>query len=166
MAFDPLNENSKGNFPNSSWVYARWSSFLEKLGPFRGSKRKSPVMSSNIIQAKLHMSAVLLYFEPIRTLKIYYLFIITSGDRYYLVCINVENWWWTQQALPRSAIFILKLSASSLCWLNLILFLYVYQYSILLSVISFKQILLYIFFTIYIGLWLLFRLCTWLLFIR
>lgn len=63
------------------------------------------------MQAKLHISAEALYLLPIKT----------SGERYYLVCMRVEKWWWIQQAFPKSAIFILKFLGNSCRRLNWIL---------------------------------------------
>lgn len=50
--------------------------------------------------AMLHTSVLAPHFEPS----------ITSGDRYCLVWISFVKWWFTQQALPRSAILTLMTS--------------------------------------------------------
>lgn len=50
--------------------------------------------------AMLHTSVLAPHFEPS----------ITSGDRYCLVWISFVKWWFTQQALPKSAILTLMTS--------------------------------------------------------
>ena len=96
----PLNENFLGNRPKSYIICAKWSSFLPKVSElsFLGLKSNSPVNISKVIQANDHISALKLYFEPVKT----------SGPRYCLVWISVAKWWCYQQALPKSAIFTLK----------------------------------------------------------
>lgn len=90
----PLNKYSVGNLPNISNICARWSSSLSCTSDDLGSNRKSPVSSSKSMHASDHMSAVSFYSTPM----------ITSGERYCLVCISSVKWWWWKQALPRSAI--------------------------------------------------------------
>jgi len=96
----PRTVNFRGNLPNSYIIWARWSSFLpkESLLSFRGLKSSSPVSISKVMQARDHMSAVRLYFDPVST----------SGPLYCLVWISVAKWWCYQQAFPRSAILTLK----------------------------------------------------------
>lgn len=100
LALTPLSENFLGNLPRSSIIWARWSSFFpnESLLSLRGLNRSSPVNISKVIQAKDHISADKLYFDPVST----------SGPRYCLVWISVAKWWCYQQAFPRSAIFTLN----------------------------------------------------------
>jgi hypothetical protein len=126
-------QNSKGNGPISSCIYAKWSSFFENSSDLRGSNRKSPVNNSNIMQAKLQISAVVLYLTPNNTYiyMLYKYMLYTSGDLYCLVCIKVLKLWWIQHALPRSAIFNLKSEGSSLLLLNFILHIYIYIYLLL-----------------------------------
>ena len=100
LLLEPLTVNFLGNRPNSSIIWARWSSFLPKVSllSFRGLKRSYPVNISKVMQAKDHISADKLYFDPVST----------SGPRYCLVWISVAKWWCSQQAFPRSAILTLK----------------------------------------------------------
>jgi hypothetical protein len=65
---------------------------------FLGLKRSSPVSISKVMQAKDHISAERLYFDPVKT----------SGPLYCRVWIYVAKWWCYQQAFPRSAIFTLN----------------------------------------------------------
>lgn len=53
-----------GILPSSSMNSARWSSSLLYLSPDLGSKSRSPVMSSKMMHARLHMSADVEYFAP------------------------------------------------------------------------------------------------------
>lgn len=57
-------------------------------------------MDQLTMAAMLHTSVLAPHFEPS----------ITSGDRYCLVWISFVKWWFTQQALPRSAILTLMTS--------------------------------------------------------
>lgn len=50
-------------------IRARWSSSLSYPLPLFGSKRKSPVTSSNTMQAMDHISAAVSYFEPNSTCR-------------------------------------------------------------------------------------------------
>mmetsp|Transcript_112090 Transcript_112090/g.317460 ORF Transcript_112090/g.317460 Transcript_112090/m.317460 type:complete len:231 (+) Transcript_112090:677-1369(+) len=72
---------------------ARWSSSRDQSSPVRGSKRKSPVMSSNIMHAALHTSAVWSHSAPM----------ITSGDLYCRVWISLVTFRFTWQPFPKSA---------------------------------------------------------------
>ena len=96
----PRQVNFLGNLPKSSIIWARWSSFFpkESLLSLRGLNKSYPVNISKVIHAKDHISALKLYFDPVKT----------SGPRYCLVWISVAKWWCYQQAFPRSAIFTLK----------------------------------------------------------
>ena len=55
--FNPYQQNLVENFYVNSYIYAKWSSSFENLGPFLGSNKKSPVNISKIVQAKLQTSA-------------------------------------------------------------------------------------------------------------
>ena len=104
LAFSPLMDIFFGNRPINSIIWARWSSFLPNwsLVSFLGLNKSSPVKSSNVMQAKDHISAERLYFDPNRT----------SGLLYCLVWISVAKWWCSQQAFPKSAILTLNPSVN------------------------------------------------------
>ena len=59
--------------------------------------RTQAIIGKLTMAAMLHTSVLAPHFEPS----------ITSGDRYCLVWISFVKWWFTQQALPRSAILTL-----------------------------------------------------------
>jgi len=100
LALVPLQVNLCGNLPSNSIICARWSSFFpkESLLSLWGLKSSSPVNISKVIQARDHISAVKLYFDPRRT----------YGPLYWRVCISVAKWWCSQQAFPKSAILTLN----------------------------------------------------------
>ena len=104
LDFAPLKANFLGNLPKSSIIWAKWSSFFPKVSElsFLGLNKSSPVSISKVMQAKDHISADRLYFEPVKT----------SGPRYCRVWISVAKWWCYQQALPKSAILTLNPSSS------------------------------------------------------
>lgn len=62
--------------------------------------RTQAIVDQLTMAAILHTSVLAPHFEPS----------ITSGDRYCLVWISFVKWWFTQQALPRSAILTLMTS--------------------------------------------------------
>lgn len=62
-----------------------------------GCARRRVVIAQLTMAAILHTSVLAPHFEPS----------ITSGDRYCLVWISFVKWWFTQQALPKSAILTL-----------------------------------------------------------
>lgn len=62
--------------------------------------RKGSGNSQHTIEAMLHTSVLAPHFAPR----------ITSGERYCLVWMSFVKWWFTQQALPRSAILTLMMS--------------------------------------------------------
>ncbi len=97
-------ENFLGNLPNSSIIWARWSSFFPNVSElsFLGLKSNYPVSISKVMQANDHISADRLYFDPVKT----------YGPRYWRVWISVAKWWCSQHAFPKSAILTLNPSSS------------------------------------------------------
>lgn len=66
LYFEHLLENFLGKIPNNYIICAIWSSFLPytSFESLLGLNNKSPVSISNVIQAKDHKSAVILYLDP------------------------------------------------------------------------------------------------------
>mmetsp|Transcript_62579 Transcript_62579/g.159110 ORF Transcript_62579/g.159110 Transcript_62579/m.159110 type:complete len:251 (-) Transcript_62579:581-1333(-) len=93
--FPDVAQSFGGWSPISSAMSARWSSSRFQESPVRGSKRKSPVISSKNIHAALQLSAVSSHFAPM----------ITSGERYCRVWMSSVTCLWDLQPLPKSANF-------------------------------------------------------------
>mmetsp|Transcript_33874 Transcript_33874/g.73708 ORF Transcript_33874/g.73708 Transcript_33874/m.73708 type:complete len:293 (-) Transcript_33874:541-1419(-) len=94
LEYFPESAHSLGGAsPISSIMSARWSSSRDQSSPVRGSKRKSPVVSSKNIQAALHTSAVSSQSAPM----------MTSGDLYWRVWISSVTFLLVRQPFPKSA---------------------------------------------------------------